>query len=158
MFKKYQYYENVKTLGSSRKKRILFICAHNAGRSQIAEGVVNHLLGDRFYAKSGGTKPSSVNPYVIKAMAEVGIDISGHRSKNIKDLSEPEFDFVVTMCSEDDDICPFYPGEVHIHQAFDDPSRITGTDDEIMVGVRRIRDEIMAWIESEFNEGHAPQA
>lgn len=134
------------------RKGILFICAHNAGRSQIAEGVVNNLFNDRYYAKSGGTKPSSINPYVIKAMAEVGIDISGQSSKNIKDLSEPEFDFVVTMCSEDEEICPFYPGKVHIHHGFDDPSRVRGTDEEIMIGIRKIRDEIMEWIEAEFGK------
>lgn len=133
------------------RKRILFICAHNAGRSQMAEGIVNHLFGDELEAKSGGTKPSSVNPLAIQVMKEIGIDISQQRSKNINELEGEKFDYVVTMCTEDEEACPFFfGGKEYMHHSFGDPSWIIGTEEERLQAVREIRDDILSWIKATF--------
>jgi arsenate reductase (thioredoxin) len=132
------------------KKRILFICTHNAARSQMAEGLVNRILAESYISRSAGTKPSHVHPMAIKVMAEVGIDISDQRSKRLDEFKGQEFDFVVTLCSDAEEICPFFPGKEHIHQGFQDPAAAVGSDDEVMAVFRRVRDEIRAWIEATF--------
>ncbi len=91
------------------KKRILFICVHNSARSQMAEGFVNALSADRYQAVSGGVEPTIVQPAAIKAMAEVGIDISGHRSKSIDEFMDQPFDYVVMVCDDSQTGCPFFP-------------------------------------------------
>lgn len=136
------------------KKKILFICVHNSARSQMAEGLVNPLYGDRFLASSGGTEATRVHPGAIKAMAEIGIDISGHRSKSIDEFMGSRFDDVVMVCDDSQAGCPFFPGgNEYIHHAFDDPAPCTGTDEEILACSRRSRDEIRAWIEGTFIQG-----
>jgi len=133
----------------ARKKRILFICVHNSARSQMAEGLVNALHGDRYEAVSGGTEATRVHPAAIKAMAEIGIDISGHRSKSIDEFEGERFDDVVMVCDDKQADCPFFPGgKEYIHHAFDDPAACTGTDDEVLACFRRSRDEIRAWVET----------
>lgn len=132
------------------KKRILFICTHNAARSQMAEGLMNRILGDGYEARSAGTKPSHVHPMAIEAMAEVGIDISNQKSKHLDEFKGQDFDFVVTLCSDAEEICPFFPGKEHIHQGFQDPAAAIGSDDEVLAVFRRVRDEIRAWIEVTF--------
>ncbi|MBE3130367.1 MAG: hypothetical protein IMZ54_06570 [Acidobacteria bacterium] len=133
------------------KKTILFICVHNSARSQIAEGLVNALYGERFEAVSGGTMATRVHPGAIKAMAEIGIDISGHRSKSIDEFEGRRFDYVVMVCDEKQTDCPFFPGgKDYIHHAFDDPAACTGTDEEVLACFRRSRDEIHAWIREAF--------
>ncbi len=133
------------------KETILFICVHNSARSQIAEGLVNALHGDRFLASSGGTEATWVHPGAIKAMAEIGIDISGHYSKSIDVFEGRRFDHVVMVCDDKQSDCPFFPGgKDYIHHAFDDPAACTGTDEEILACFRRGRDEIRAWIEEAF--------
>jgi len=134
------------------KKRILFICTHNAARSQMAEGLVNQILADSYVARSAGTKPSHVHPMAIKVMAEVGIDISDQRSKRLDEFKGQEFDFVVTLCSDAEEICPFFPGNEHIHQGFQDPVAVSGSDDEVIAMFRRVRDEIQTWIEATFKD------
>ncbi len=135
----------------SGKKRVLFICTHNAARSQMAEAFLRKLRGDSYEVFSAGTEPGTLNPLVVKAMAEIGIDISGHRSKRISELGNLEFDLVVTLCDQAKGICPILPGDHEtLHKGFDDPSALTGTEKEIMTQVRRIRDEIRKWIEAEF--------
>jgi arsenate reductase len=130
------------------KKTILFICVHNSARSQIAEGLVNALAGERFEAVSGGTTATRVHPGAIKAMAEIGIDISGHRSKSIDVFEGQRFDHVVMVCDDKQSDCPFFPGgKDYIHHAFDDPAACKGTDEEVLACFRRSRDEIRAWIE-----------
>jgi arsenate reductase len=130
------------------KKTILFICVHNSARSQIAEGLVNALAGERFEAVSGGTTATRVHPGAIKAMAEIGIDISGHRSKSIDVFEGQRFDHVVMVCDDKQSDCPFFPGgKDYIHHAFDDPAVCKGTDEEVLACFRRSRDEIRAWIE-----------
>jgi len=130
------------------KKSILFICVHNSARSQMAEGLVNALCADRRGAVSGGTQATRVHPGAIKAMAEIGIDISGHRSKSIDEFAGRRFDYVVMVCDEKQTDCPFFPGgKEYIHQAFDDPAACTGPEEEILACFRKTRDEIRRWIE-----------
>ncbi|MGB8958363.1 MAG: biotin/lipoyl-containing protein [Candidatus Aminicenantales bacterium] len=136
------------------KKTILFICVHNSARSQMAEGLVNALYGDRFEAVSGGTTATRVHPAAIKAMAEIGIDISGHRSKSIDEFEGRRFDYVVMVCDDKQADCPFFPGgKEQIHHAFDDPAACVGTDEEVLACFRKSRDEIRAWIEEMFVRG-----
>ena len=130
------------------KKSILFICVHNSARSQIAEGLVNAFHGDLFAASSGGTEATRVQPAAIRAMAEIGVDISSHRSKSIDEFDGRRFDFVVTVCDNAQTDCPFFPGgKEYIHEAFEDPASCRGTDEEILACFRKSRDEIRAWID-----------
>jgi arsenate reductase (thioredoxin) len=136
------------------RKSLLFICVHNSARSQMAEGLVNALYGDRFEAVSGGTTATRVHPAAIKAMAEIGIDISGHTSKSIDVFEGRRFDAVVMVCDDKQTDCPFFPGgKEQIHHAFDDPAACTGTDEEVLACFRKCRDEIRAWIEEMFVRG-----
>jgi len=138
--------------GEGVKQTVLFVCTHNAGRSQMAEGYTNARYGDRYEAFSAGTEPGTLNPYVVRAMAETGIDISGHHPKDLETFAGLEMDVMVTVCERGR--CPVFPwAKTVIHREFDDPSRLTGTDEEIMDGVRRIRDEICAWIDETFGVG-----
>jgi arsenate reductase len=138
---------------SKEKKRVLFICTHNAARSQMAEGLVRALYGNRYEVFSAGTDPGIVSPFAIKVMAEIGLDISSHYSKSIQEFSNQSFDYVVTVCDHAKESCPFFPGGKKIlHQSFEDPSSLTGTEEEIMAGFRRVRNAIRSWIENEFSK------
>jgi arsenate reductase len=97
------------------KKKVLFVCAHNAARSQMAEGLLRSLYGDRYEAYSAGTQPSRINPYAIKVMAEIGIDISTHYSKNIDVFHGIRFDYVVPVCNKAKEECPFFQGARRIN-------------------------------------------
>jgi arsenate reductase len=132
------------------KKKVLFICTHNSARSQIAEGFLNALYGDRYEGSSAGTEPTKVNPYAVKAMTEIGIDISTYRSKSIEDFRGKNFNYVVTLCNHAKETCPFFPGEKVFHKDFKDPSSFKGTEDEILKEVKRIRDEIKDWVTKTF--------
>lgn len=133
------------------KKRVLFICTHNSARSQMAEGLLRALYGDRYEVYSAGTQPTEVNPYVIRVMAEIGIDISDHRSKSVEEFLDQEFDYVITVCDHAKETCPFFPGgKEYIHKGFDDPSSFSGSEDERLDFLRRVRDEIKEWIEETF--------
>ena len=131
-------------------KTVLFICTHNSGRSQMAEAFLNALCSDRYEAKSAGVTPTGLNPYVVKAMAEVGIDLSTHRSKSILEFQGKTFDYVVTVCDTAREICPFFPGKTEIHKNFPDPEEFKGAEKEILLKVREVRDEIKGWIERTF--------
>ena len=133
---------------------VLFICTHNSARSQMAEGLANALHPDRFEAVSGGTVATRVHPAAMKAMAEIGIDISSHRSKSIDEFMDRKFDLVVTVCDNAATDCPFFPGAKNtIHNAFEDPAACRGTDEEVLACFRRSRDEIRAWIETKLLPG-----
>jgi len=132
------------------KKKVLFICTHNSARSQMAEGFLNALYGGRYEGFSAGIEPTQVNPYAVKVMAEIGIDISTHRSKSIEDFRGKNFNYVVTVCNHAKEVCPFFPGEEIFHKGFEDPSDFIGTEDEILKEVRRVRDEIKDWLEITF--------
>ena len=95
------------------KKKVLFICTHNSARSQMAEGILRTLYGDRYEAYSAGTQPTKVNPYAIKVMSEIGIDISNHRSKSAEEFRGKEFDYVVTVCDNVKEACPFFLAVKH---------------------------------------------
>ena len=124
-------------------QKVLFLCTHNSCRSQMAEGIVNHCLGDRFQAYSAGTEATMVNPLAIQVLAELGIDISGHRSKTLDEFAGKQFDHVITLCGSANEQCPLLFGGVNrVHIGFDDPSRATGTPDQILREFRRVRDEI----------------
>lgn len=126
------------------KKRILFLCTHNSCRSQMAEGLVNHYLGDRFRAFSAGTEATRVNPLAARVLAELGIDISCHYSKTIDEFAGQQFDHVITLCGSANEQCPlFFGGVERVHMGFDDPSRLEGSDDEVLPEFRRVRDEIL---------------
>jgi thioredoxin type arsenate reductase len=137
----------------SEKKSVLFICTHNSARSQMAEGYLNARFGDRYEAFSGGTEITEVHPVAVAVMKEIGIDISGQRSKLIDEFYHKPMDIVVFVCDSAKGFCPFFPG-IHeeIHFSFPDPSGLTGTDDEILAGFRTIRDAIIAWIETTFGD------
>lgn len=131
-------------------KTVLFLCTHNSARSQMAEAFLNRIYGDRYKAYSAGLKPTEINPYVVKAMAEEEIDLSKARSKNLEEFLDEDFDLVVTVCDDAKENCPIFPGDELIHHGFMDPSGIKGSEEEIMESIRRIRDEIKRWVTSEF--------
>ena len=133
------------------KQRVLFICTHNSARSQMAEGLLNYHYSDKYEGYSAGIEATQVNPYVVKAMAEIGIDISNQRSKSIEEFHGETFDYVVTVCDHAKEICPFFPGKIILHKGFDDPSSFTGTEEEILKQVKRVRDEIKKWIADTFS-------
>ena len=142
------------------KKRILFLCTGNTCRSQMAEAWTRHLKGDRFEAYSAGVAPKGVDPRAIKAMAEVGLDISGQKSKDVDALGRMEFDYVITLCDNARESCPYFPAKTKlIHRGFDDPPRVAEgvvNEEEAMASYRRVRDEIKAFVES-LPEGLMPE-
>ncbi|HNQ25127.1 MAG TPA: arsenate reductase ArsC [Methanoregulaceae archaeon] len=130
------------------RNRLLFICTHNAARSQMAEGYLRSRYGERFEVFSAGTEVSAVSPYAISVMREIGVDISGHRSKLLKDFSGVEMDVAVVVCDAAKSACPFFPwAKETIHATFRNPKEFSGTDDQIRAGFREIRDEITGWID-----------
>lgn len=135
------------------KPSILFVCTHNSARSQMAEGLLRARHGERFDAYSAGTEPGGVNPFAVKAMRELGIDITDHRSEHIDAYAGRPIDYVVTVCDSAREACPYFPArEKNIHQSFEDPSAATGTDEEKLAVFRRVRDEIDAWLETSFSQ------
>lgn len=124
------------------KKRVLFLCTHNSARSQIAEGLLRHMAGDRFEVFSAGTEQTRVQPLAIEAMREIGIGISDHRSKTLDEFTGESFDYVITVCDRANDNCPFFPGTERIHWSFEDPTAVTGTDEEKLRAFRTVRDAI----------------
>ena len=125
------------------KKKILFLCTANSCRSQMAEGIANHFLGDRVAAVSAGTEASFVNPRAIAVLEEIGVDISGHRSKNMEEFTADSFDYVITLCGDANEKCPlFFGGVQRIHIGFPDPAKATGTEEEILTEFRKVRDQV----------------
>ena len=138
---------------------ILFLCTGNACRSQMAEGWARALLGDRVRAFSAGVEPHGLDPRAVRAMAEAGVDIAGHRSKRIEDLAEDRFDLVVTVCDRAREACPVLPGAARtLHRGFEDPPRLArgaATEEAALEPYRRVRGEIRRFVESlpgEFGE------
>jgi arsenate reductase (thioredoxin) len=137
----------------SDKKRVLILCTGNSARSQMAEGLLRHDAGERFDVESAGTKASSVRPEAIAAMSELGIDISGQRSKNVDEFEGQRFDYVITVCDNARETCPiFFEATEKLHHSFDDPpAHLVGTDEERMTNFRRVRDELRAYLQTFSN-------
>jgi arsenate reductase len=122
---------------------VLILCTGNSARSQMAEGLLRHEGGDRFEVFSAGTKPSRVRPEAIEAMAEIGIDISKHRSKSVDEFVGQDLDYVITVCNNAKETCPVFPGATRrLHWPFDDPAAVEGSDAVRRAAFRRIRDQI----------------
>lgn len=123
---------------------ILILCTGNSCRSHLAEGILRAALDDRHVVASAGSKPAGyVHPLAVKAMAEIGIDISANRSKHLNEFLNQDVETVITVCGNADQVCPMFPGQVNRHHwGFDDPAHATGTEDEQMQVFRRVRDEI----------------
>ena len=134
------------------KLRILFLCTGNSCRSQMAEAWTRKLRADVIEAYSAGTKASGLDPRAVKAMTEVGIDISGYRSKSVDDLPAVEFDYVITLCDDAEQTCPFFPAKTAIvHHGFEDPPKLAANardEEDAMNHYRQVRDEIRAYVES----------
>ena len=135
----------------SEKLKNLFLCTGNSCRSQMAEAWTNRLQGDQFEAYSAGVDPKQIDPRAIEAMVEFGIDISGQVSKDIDSLGNMEFDYVVTLCDNAEESCPFFPARTRLmHKGFDDPPKLAESvndQDKAMNPYRRVRDEIKAFVE-----------
>jgi arsenate reductase (thioredoxin) len=117
----------------------------------MAEGLLKSLYGGYYDVYSAGSNPTSVNPYAIKVLAEIGVDISKNRSKSVKEFEGFEFDYVITVCGGEGHACPFFPGgNNYLHESFEDPADVNGTDQEKIDAFRRTRDEIIKWIEKNF--------
>jgi arsenate reductase len=136
----------------AEKAKILFLCTGNSCRSQMAEAWTRRLQGEQFEAYSAGVQPKAIDPRAIKAMAEVGLDISGQKSKDVDALGRMEFDYVITLCDNARESCPYFPTKTKlIHRGFDDPPRLAegaANEEEAMASYRRVRDEIKAFVET----------
>jgi arsenate reductase (thioredoxin) len=133
------------------KQSILFLCTHNSCRSQMAEALANHFLGNRCQAFSAGTEATRVNPLAIRVLSELGIDTSCQYSKTIEEFAGQTFDHVVTLCGHANENCPiFFGGVRRVHQGFEDPSRLIGSEEDVLPEFRRVRDEIKDWVMKYF--------
>jgi arsenate reductase len=134
--------------------RVLFLCTHNSARSQMAEGFLRDMAGDRFEVFSAGTEATHVREEAISVMAEIGVDISGQESKTLERYIDEPFDLVVTVCDDANETCPIFPGaRERSHWSFPDPSRAKG--EERLAVFRKVRDEIQARIKNELVEDEA---
>jgi arsenate reductase len=125
------------------RARVLVLCTHNSARSQMAEGFLRALAGDRFEAASAGTEATRVHPLAIRAMDEVGIDLRGHASKTLDGFLAQRWDYVLTVCDRAAEACPVFPGPARrIHWSFEDPSAAGGEEPERLAAFRRVRDQI----------------
>jgi len=138
----------------SERGRVLILCTGNSARSQMAEGLLRRDGGERFEVFSAGTRPAGVRPEAVEAMREVGVDISGHRSKSVDEFAGQSFDYVITVCDNARESCPIFPGVTErIHWGFDDPAAVGGDEATRLAAFRRVRDEIAsrlrAWLSEE---------
>ena len=128
-----------------KKQSVLIVCTGNSARSQMVEGLIRHEAGDRFEVYSAGTHPAPVRPEAVTVMGELGVDISGQRSKPVREFKGQTFDFVITVCDKAREECPaFSGGPKRLHWPFEDPAAFTGIGDERVHAFRRLRDKIHA--------------
>jgi arsenate reductase len=121
--------------------RVLILCTANSARSQMAEGLLRELGGEKVEVFSAGSTPSIVNPYAIEAMKRRGIDISSHRSKSLQEFIKEPFDYVITVCDNAAETCPFFPGKAQrIHWSFPDPAAVEGNHEEVLASFVTVRD------------------
>jgi arsenate reductase len=138
----------------TEKARVLFLCTHNSARSQMAEGLLRHLAGDRFEAHSAGTEATHVRPLAIRAMEEIGVDISGQKSKTLEHYLGEPFDYVITVCDDANEACPFFPGAANrLHWSLPDPSAAAGTEEERLKVFRSVRDGLRDRVQAELVDG-----
>lgn len=139
------------SLANHEKPSIVFICTQNSARSQMAEGLLRAMAGDRYTVESCGTEPSTVHPLAIRVLGEIGIDISRQRSKGIDTFSGIQFDYVVTVCDNAKESCPFLKARRrNLHRSFQDPAAAGETEGEKLANFRQVRDEIKSWLEATF--------
>ena len=146
------------TVTKDFKRRVLFVCIHNAARSQIAEAFLNRLGGRYFAAESAGLEPTEINPLVVEAMREIGIDLSGAVARSVFDLFKKgeKYSWVVTVCDEANQRCPLFPGHARrIHWSFEDPASFDGSHEEKLEKTRKLRDEIKSKVEEFVREFEA---
>jgi len=128
---------------NSLKKRVLFLCTHNSARSQIAEALLKHFAGSSFEVKSAGISPRDVSPYAVKVLAEIGIDASGQRSKNLSRFAREKFDYVITVCADAEKSCPVFAGDCkRMHWPLEDPSLTKGNQNTVEEAFRRTLREL----------------
>lgn len=132
----------------NHKRRVLILCTGNSARSQMAEGLLRHDAGERFEVESAGTRASFVRPEAVAAMREIGIEISGQRSKHVDEFEGQRFDFVITVCDHARETCPVFFGDAEkLHHSFEDPpAPMVGTDEERMAIFRRVRDQLRDYL------------
>ena len=136
------------------RQSVLILCTGNSARSQMAEGLLRHMAGDRFEVASAGTKPSMVRPEAIAAMRELGVDLSGHRSKSVDEFSGVPFDYVITVCDNAKESCPIFPaGTKRMHWPFQDPPGPEASEELRMRAFRKVRDEMRARFANELASG-----
>jgi thioredoxin type arsenate reductase len=132
---------------AGKRVRVLFLCTHNSARSQMAEGILRHLAGDRVEVHSAGTEVTRVHPLALETMAARGIDLGGHRSKHLDDFIDQELDYVITVCDNARETCPVFPGAPeHIHWSIPDPSAVAGSDKERQTAFQRAADDLLTRI------------
>lgn len=130
-----------------QREKVLILCTGNSARSQMAEGLLRHDNGERFEVESAGTKPGQVRPEAIAVMREIGIDISGHRSKSVDEFAGLPFDYVLTVCDQAKESCPVYPCHTNrLHYSFEDPAAVQGDERERLAVFRRVRDQIRLYL------------
>lgn len=128
-------------------KNILFLCVANSARSQMAEGLARHYFSDQFKVQSAGSQPSVVNPFAIKALKELGIDISSQHSKSVNDIDPQTVDLVITLCAEE--VCPVFLGQAErLHWPLPDPAGVAGSDQDKLASFCQVRDEILRRLRS----------
>ena len=138
-------------MSEQERRRVLFLCTHNSARSQMAEGLLRHLGGERFEACSAGTEATHVRPLATRVMHELGIDISGQESKTLERYLEQPFDYVITVCDTANETCPVFPGASRrLHWSFEDPAQATGTEEERLRVFRSVRNRIRERIQAEL--------
>jgi arsenate reductase len=131
----------------SDKKRVLILCTGNSARSQMAEGLLRHDAGERFEVESAGTNPCFVRPEAVAVMRELGIDISGHRSKHVDEFEGQRFDYVITVCDNARESCPVFFGTAEkLHHSFEDPTSFTGSEEQRLEVYRRVRGELRSYL------------
>ena len=139
-------------MNKQNRKKVLFLCTHNSARSQMAEGLLRQLAGDRFGTYSAGTEATGVRPQAIKVMNEIGIDISGQQSKTLEKYIGQPFDYVITVCDAANEACPVFPGaKQRLHWSFEDPAAAVGSEEERLRVFRSVRDNIKEHIESNLS-------
>jgi len=136
-------------MNQSSRSKVLFICKSNSARSQMAEALLRMLCGDSYESYSAGLTATRVDPYAIKVMEQLGVDMSSHRSKSLDEFKDMEFDYVVTVCDQAKESCSYFPGRTVLHHSFPKPST-QGSEAEILESFALVRNEIQSWIEAQF--------